>query len=77
VRFGDVKIGADVAVAVEAGGAVAGGGVDVQAMRNAALAQQVARGQEAATVGAGHRVRVPVLGAVRDAVAGSGRVFSF
>ena len=32
-----------------------------RAMRDASLAQQVARGQESATVGARHRVRVPVL----------------
>ena len=46
VPFGDVEIGADVAVDVPAGGTVGRFGVDVQFVGQTALAVGVARGEE-------------------------------
>ena len=69
VPFGDVEVRADVAVGVPAGRAVGGLGFEQQLVRQAALADRVPRGEEAAAVGTRHVVGVPVHGAVRDLVA--------
>ena len=76
MRLSDVEVGADVAVPIAAGGAIAGGRIDIQPMGDTTLPQHVPRSKKTAAVGAGHNVGVAVLGAVRDAMATGHRATS-